>query len=109
MTDRRDPFVLVEPRNEQANPNGPRPDLRRNREALEEYPLDALRMVGTITTPAGTFALVKAPDGVVHRVAVHAHMGQNYGEVVRISESEVSLLELEIGRASCRERVCQYG
>src|SRR3546814_5166402 len=37
MTDRRDPFVLVEPRNEQANPNGPRPELRRNREALEEY------------------------------------------------------------------------
>src|SRR3546814_5705364 len=89
MTDRRDPFVLVEPRNEQANPNGPRPDLRRNREALEEYPLDALRMVGTITTPAGTFALVKAPDGVVHRVAVHAHMGQNYGR----SEEHTSELQ----------------
>src|SRR3546814_11969350 len=43
MTDRRDPFVLVEPCNEQANPNGPRPDLRRNREALAEYPLDAPR------------------------------------------------------------------
>lgn len=94
MADRRDPFVLVEPRNEQANANGPRPDLRRNREPLEDYPLDALRMVGTISTPDGAFALVKAPDAVVHRVALHDHMGQNYGEVVRITESEVSLLEL---------------
>lgn len=93
MTDRRDPFVLVEP-HEQANPNGPRPDLRRNREPLEDYPLDALRMVGIISTQSGTFALVKAPDAVVHRVALHDHMGQNYGEVVRITESEVSLLEL---------------
>lgn len=94
MADRRDPFVLVEPHNEQANPNGPRPDLRRNREPLEDFPLDALRMVGIISTPQGTFALVKAPDAVVHRVAVHDHMGQNYGEVVHITESEISLLEL---------------
>ncbi|WP_020647831.1 pilus assembly protein PilP [Solimonas variicoloris] len=92
--ERRDPFVFVERAAENANPTGPRPDLRRNKEPLEEFPLDALRMVGIIATPAGTYALVKAPDGVVHRVAVHNHMGQNYGEIVRISESEVSLLEL---------------
>lgn len=92
---RRDPFVLVEPRNERsAGASGPQPDLRRNKEPLEGYPLDALRMVGTISTPGGTYALVKAPDAVVHRVALHNHMGQNYGEVVQISESEVSLLEL---------------
>src|SRR3546814_16817910 len=85
MTDRRDPFVLVEPRNEQANPNGPRPDLRRNREALEEYPLDALRLVGTIKTPAGTFALVKEPDGVVPRGAVKDRKRGGVGTRVSVS------------------------
>lgn len=95
MLDRRDPFVPVDTRDERAvNPSGLRPDLRRNREPLEEYPLDALRMVGVIGTVAGTYALVKSPDGVVHRVGQHQHMGQNNGEVVAIAESEVSLLEL---------------
>ncbi|WP_028081136.1 pilus assembly protein PilP [Solimonas soli] len=91
--DRRDPFVFVE-RSERANANGPKPDMRRNKEPLEEFPLDALRMVGIITTPQGTYALIKAPDAVVHRVSIHNHLGQNYGEIVAISESEVSLLEL---------------
>jgi len=90
---RRDPFVFAE-RTESSASGGPRPDLRRNKEPLEEYPLDALRMVGTITTSQGTFALIRAPDAVVHRVAVRNHLGQNYGEIVAISESEVSLLEL---------------
>ena len=91
---RRDPFVFIERNDQPANPNGPRPDLHRNKEPLEEYPLDALRMVGIISTPKGTFALVKAPDAVVHRVTIHNHLGQNYGEIVAISESEISLLEL---------------
>ncbi len=94
--ERRDPFVELI--NEQpasaAISSGPRPDLNRNREALEEFPLDALRMAGTITSPNGMFALVRAPDGVIHRITRKNHMGQNYGEVVAISESEISLLEL---------------
>ena len=90
--DRRDPFTQVQ--QVSSNVAGPRPDLNRNREPLEEYTLDALRMVGTINTPAGTFALVKDPDNVVHRVTIKNHMGQNYGEIVGISETEVSLLEL---------------
>lgn len=92
--ERRDPFVLAEPQGDIANTVGPRPDLRRNREPLEEYPIDALRMVGTINTKTGTFALIKAPDGVVHRVTLRNHLGQNYGEIIRITESEISLLEL---------------
>ncbi|NKF21159.1 pilus assembly protein PilP [Solimonas marina] len=95
MAGKRDPFVLGDPNaNSERNPNGPRPNLRRNREPLEEYPLDALSMMGVITTPQATYALVKAPDGVVHRVGLHEHMGQNYGEVVAIDESEIKLLEL---------------
>jgi type IV pilus assembly protein PilP len=91
--ERRDPFTKSgQPL--AASVVGPRPDLNRNKEPLEEFPLDALRMVGTITLPGGVFALVRAPDNVVHRVTIKNHMGQNYGQIVGVSESEISLLEL---------------
>lgn len=93
---RRDPFTPVEPeRNDRGfDSAGIRPDLNRNKEPLEEFPLDSLRMVGTITAGGITFAMIKAPDGVVHRVTVRDHMGQNYGEITAISEAEVSLTEI---------------
>lgn len=89
---RRDPFTAPEPA--KGPGTGPRPDLNRNKEPLEEFPLDALRMVGTINSKGVTYALVKAPDNVVHRVTVKNHLGQNYGEIVKIEESGISLLEL---------------
>lgn len=91
--DRRDPFVEPQPE-ASTDTAGPRPDMNRNREPLEEFPLDGLRMSGTIQTPAGLFALVKAPDGVVHRVTVRNYMGQNYGQIVAITSSEIKLQEL---------------
>ena len=91
--DRRDPFVQLEPRNEQAQ-SGLRPDMRRAREPLEEFPVDSLHMLGMVTAQDHRYALIKAPDGVVHRVALGDHLGQNYGEVVRITESEVGLKEI---------------
>lgn len=90
---RRDPFTEVQPES-RAAAEGPRPDLHRNKEPLEEFPLDALRMTGTIRTPSGVYALVRAPDGVIHRVTVKNYMGQNYGQIVAISESEIRLQEL---------------
>ncbi|SFF23603.1 type IV pilus assembly protein PilP [Fontimonas thermophila] len=89
---RRDPFTEVVAESRTAS--GPRPDLHRNKEPLEEFPLDALRMTGTIRTKSGVFALVLAPDGIVHRVTVKNYMGQNYGQIVSISESEIRLQEL---------------
>lgn len=93
---RRDPFTPVEPeRNDRGFDNsGLKPDLNRNKEPLEEFPLDALRMVGTITTQGRLYAMVRAPDGVIHRVAVKDHMGQNYGEILSINEAEVGLTEI---------------
>lgn len=90
---RRDPFAKAGQPTAHAV-GGPRPDLNRNKEPLEEFPLDALRMVGTIRTPAGVFALIKAPDNVIHRITMKNHMGQNYGQIIAITESEVSLSEL---------------
>lgn len=90
---RRDPFQRAEPEPGAAS-HGPRPDLNRPREALEEFPLDALRMQGVIEAAGVVYALVKAPDGVIHRVAVGHHIGQNYGRIKAINESEITLAEL---------------
>lgn len=92
--ERRDPFQQEQPKSNSSVAGGPRPDLNRAREPLEEYPLDALRMQGVIETPKSVYALVKAPDGVIHRVAIGNHMGQNYGQIKAIQESEISLAEI---------------
>jgi type IV pilus assembly protein PilP len=93
--DRRNPFVRAEPAKD---PNAPgntiRPDPNRNPEPLEEFPLDGLRMLGTINTADGVFALVKAPDNVVHRVTNGNHMGQNYGRITSVSDTAIELLEI---------------
>ncbi|MGD2166713.1 MAG: pilus assembly protein PilP [Gammaproteobacteria bacterium] len=93
---RRSPFVPDTPQNvAAANPNavdGPDPD--RPREFLEQFPLDALRMVGSLEINQLKAGLVQASDGLVHRVIVGNHLGQNYGRVTSISDSEIELIEI---------------
>ncbi len=93
--ERRNPFVRAEP---SKDPNAPgntiRPDPNRNPEPLEEFPLDGLRMLGTINTGNVVFALVKAPDKVVHRVTRGNHMGQNYGRITSVSDAAIELVEI---------------
>jgi type IV pilus assembly protein PilP len=99
-SDRRDPFapLLISRDDALAGGGGAaggiRPDATRPREPLEEFPLDSLRMVGTITLQKRAFALIRAPDAVVHRVSVGDHMGQNHGKITGISETEVVLMEI---------------
>jgi type IV pilus assembly protein PilP len=91
--DRREPFTPSVPDNSK-NGDGLRPDMNRNREPLEEFPLDALKMVGVIDYNKTLYAMIKAPDGVIHRVTAGNYMGQNFGKITKISESEVSLDEI---------------
>ena len=72
---------------------GPRPDLQRPREYLERFELDTLSMVGTFSKESSDWALIRDPDGVVHRVAVGNYIGKNHGKVNGISDSEVELSE----------------
>ena len=72
---------------------GPRPDLQRPKEYLERFELDTLQMVGTFEKSANNWALIRDPDGVVHRVAVGNYMGKNYGRVLSIQPDEVELSE----------------
>ena len=73
---------------------GPRPDFDRHREYLERYELDTLSMVGTFSNEESYWALVRDPEGVIHRVPVGNYIGKNHGKVVRISDTEVELSEL---------------
>ena len=91
---RRDPFLALNYAPKETIASTVTPDLNRNREPLEEFPLDSLRMMGTIEMHGTRFALVRGGDGIIHRVTVGNYMGQNYGKIVSISEAEVQLVEL---------------
>jgi type IV pilus assembly protein PilP len=69
------------------------PDMDRRREPLESFPLESLRMVGVLMQGPNTHALVRA-DKTLHQVKVGNYMGQNFGVVTGITESEVKLREL---------------
>ena len=70
------------------------PDLNRRKEVLEAYPLESLAMVGSLQQHNSIFALIKSPEGILHRVRIGNHLGQNFGRIDEISESEVKLSEI---------------
>ncbi|MFN2339058.1 MAG: pilus assembly protein PilP [Gammaproteobacteria bacterium] len=74
--------------------SGIRPDLQRPREPLEEAPLDALRMVGTLEQFGESWALVRMNDGTIHRVQPGNYAGHNHGKITRITEDRVELTEI---------------
>ncbi len=78
----------------QAKSNGLQPDLNRPREALEAYPLESLKYVGSINKGKLKYALVKAPDNAVNQVTIGNYLGQNLGMVVDISENEIKIKEI---------------
>ena len=73
---------------------GVRPDSRRNREYLEQFALDSLRMVGTLNVGGKSYGLVQSKDGLVHRVLPGNYIGQNDGRVAQIAASRISITEI---------------
>ena len=73
---------------------GPRPDDERSREYLESFPLDSLRMVGTLDINDTNYGLVQTSDGLIHRVIPGNYLGQNDGRITEISESEIGVVEI---------------
>ncbi|HSG63856.1 MAG TPA: pilus assembly protein PilP [Gammaproteobacteria bacterium] len=93
---RRSPFAPDTPQTRISNnPDTVQgPDPNRPREFLEQFPLDTLRMVGTLQYATGDFGLVQTSDGLVHRVTVGNYIGQNYGRITGIADAEIRLLEI---------------
>jgi type IV pilus assembly protein PilP len=73
---------------------GLRPSARRNREFLENFSLDTLRMVGTFKVGNSFYGLVESKDGLVHKVQPGNYLGQNDGKITEISGSKISLVEI---------------
>jgi type IV pilus assembly protein PilP len=71
-----------------------RPDIKRNREFLEQFSLDTLRMVGTLKLGGRNFGLVQTKDGLVHRVLPGNYIGQAEGKIVDVAASKIELVEI---------------
>ena len=78
----------------QVGSNGIKPDFDRPTEPLEEYPLDSLRMVGTMQKGQETWALILDKEDAIHRVQPGNYLGQNHGKITRVTEFEVELTEI---------------
>lgn len=93
-----DPFSPANLRPQSAGKaTGPRPDMNRRKEPLEDYPLDALKMVGTLSRGKLSWGIIQAPDGTVHRVQRGNFIGQNFGKITRVSDDKVDLVEMHQG------------
>jgi len=96
----RDPFKPPLEQPEQAEGidvsagSGIKPDTTRRKEELESFPLDGLRMVGTIDMKSNLWGLIKASDGTIYRVKVGNYMGKNYGKIIRIVSDKIELMEI---------------
>jgi type IV pilus assembly protein PilP len=96
--DLRDPFVptvvdMAEPQPEPVLDNGIKPDSNRRKEALEAFELAELQFVGTLEQEQ-VWALVRAPDGVIHRVQNGNFMGRNHGKITAITDDNLELREI---------------
>lgn len=92
--------------NRGSSTTGLHPDFNRNHEYLEQFPLDGLKMVGTLTVNGVLYGLVKDSDNILHRVADGNYMGQNYGKIISISDSDIKLREIvPDGQGGWSERI----
>ena len=69
------------------------PELARRKEPLEAFPMDAMFLVGSIIKAGQPVALVKV-DSLLYQVKLGNYLGQNYGKVTKITETEVTLREI---------------
>ena len=73
---------------------GLQPDLMRPKEPLEAYSLETLKMVGVLEKAKIINAVIKTPDNAIYHVHKANYIGQNFGMVVDINDSEVKLKEI---------------
>ena len=73
---------------------GVRPDVKRNREFLEQFSLDTMAMVGTLKLGSRSYGLIKTRDGLVHRVLPGNYLGQNDGRITSIEASKINVAEI---------------
>lgn len=94
-TNLADPF---KPRKPEASASGKRgenePDLNRPKEALEDFPLENLKMVGYVFKAKVGHAVIRAPDRKLYQVKVGNYIGMNFGLIQKLSDTEIVIKEL---------------
>ncbi len=68
-------------------------EFNRRKEPLEAYPLDSMKMVGSVVKNGRNYALLRV-DNLLYQVKPGDYLGQNYGKITKISETDVSLREI---------------
>jgi len=68
-------------------------EINRRKEPLEAYPLDSMKMVGSVTKGGRPYALLRV-DNLLYQVKAGDYLGQNYGKITRITETDVALREI---------------
>ncbi|RKZ48423.1 MAG: pilus assembly protein PilP [Gammaproteobacteria bacterium] len=102
--DARDPFVLFYAPSEdtaliQEKDSGLTEEMEneikhRNKEELEQFELDSLRMVGTMENEDSQWGIIQDPEGSVHRIRVGNYMGRNTGKILNVFEDKIELREI---------------
>ena len=78
-----------------ANKSGAlQPNTNRPKEALEAFPLESLKYVGSISKNKSTYALIKTPDNTIQQVKAGNYVGPNFGLVTQINESDIVVKEI---------------
>ncbi|GEM_PF-1696206 len=87
---------LAEHRDDKRRDDCGQPDIYRNKQALEKFPLDSLLIVGTITINGEIFGLVQEPKEkhMIHKIRVNDWLGENYGKIVAITERQIDVIEM---------------
>lgn len=70
------------------------PDFNRPKEPLEAFSLETLKMVGVLARQGVIHAVVKTPDNAIYHVRKGNYVGQNFGLVTQIDDSQISLREI---------------
>ena len=70
------------------------PNTNRPKEALESFPLESLKYVGSLSKNKSTFALIKTPDNTIQQVKTGNYVGPNFGLVTQINESDIVVKEI---------------
>ena len=68
-------------------------EVNRRKQPLEAFPLDSMSMVGSVTKQGRPFALLRV-DSLLYQVKSGDYLGQNYGRIIRISETDITLREI---------------
>lgn len=89
-----DPFKPRKPEMKKEGQGGlNQPDMARHREALEEFPLESLKMVGFLYQGKVGYAIIRSPDGKLHRIKTGNYLGQNFGQITEVTDTEVKIKE----------------